>query len=58
MSKIRMLLPFCKKKKEKTRVESALMVLLTSVIHVVGEHREGTLFQGTCANLQARESYR
>jgi len=49
---------FVRKKKDKTRVESALMVLLTSVVHVVGEHREGTLFQWKCANLQARESYR
>lgn len=45
MSKIRMSYHFVRNKKEKTRVESALMVLLTSVMHVVGEHREGTLFQ-------------
>ena len=58
MSKISMSYHFVRKKKEKTRVESALMVLLTSVVHVVGEHREGTLFRWKCANLQARESYR
>ena len=58
MFKISMSYRFVRKKKDKTRVESALMVLLTSVVHVVGEHREGTLFQWKCANLQARESYR